>query len=144
MWPPVEESDKWTPVAGKKANEWRGTAIAFRSTYTHVHTTIHDRGCSLVLSNSKHKWGVRSRHIPHHATLDDTQEIIQHWLRSKAMEQSRLVIGLDANEVFLSSETAQYFPRRPAVRGESILHWMTENSLVFLPQELQRPTHFPY
>ena len=140
-----EESDKWTLLAGKKTDEWRGTAIAFRSTYTHAHSSLHLRGCSLVLSNGKHKWGVISGHIPHDATIDETQEILRDWQRSKAMEQSRVVLGLDANEVITFPETAPCFPRGTTARGEAILQWAPENStMVFPHQELHKPTHFPY
>ena len=139
-----QESERWTLVAGKKADEWRGTAIAFSSTYTHAHSTLHLRGCSVVLSNDKHKWGVVSGHIPHHATADETQEILRDWDRAKAMAQSRVVVGLDANEVFTFSETAPYFPRGNTARGEAILQWAAEHSLIFPHQEMHKPTHFPY
>ena len=52
-----DENDPWTLVGGKKAGEWRGTAIAFRSNYNHTATTIHHRACFVVISDGKHTWG---------------------------------------------------------------------------------------
>ena len=128
------ENDAWTLVAGKKAGEWRGRAIAFRSSYTHTATTIHHRACSVVISDGKHKWGIISGHIPHHASLDETQEILQH----------KLVLGLDSGEVFAQSGVTPGFPRGTTARGGAIVHWMAEHSLLFPPQELHKPTHFLY
>ncbi|CAE7757182.1 sac1, partial [Symbiodinium microadriaticum] len=124
------ENDAWTLVAGKKAGEWRGRAIAFRSSYTHTATTIHHRACSVVISDGKHKWGIISGHIPHHATLDETQEILQDWQTSKAMVQPNWSWHWIRARSSLNQASPQAFREAPR-RGEeqSYIGWPSTHSL---------------
>ena len=46
-----DDNGSWTLLAGKKAGEWRGTAIAFKSTFSHSSGTVHNRACSVILSD---------------------------------------------------------------------------------------------
>ncbi|CAE7292357.1 pol [Symbiodinium microadriaticum] len=139
-----DDNGSWTLLAGKKAGEWRGTAVAFKSTFAHSSGTVHHRACSVVLSDGKTTMGVLSGHIPHHATVEETQQILGDWEDSKAMLQHKLIVGMDANEVFHQSENTPGFPKGNTARGEVILQWMAEHSLLFPPQELHKPTYFPY
>ena len=139
-----DDNGNWTLLAGKKAGEWRGTAVAFKSTFAHSAGTVHHRACSVVLSDGKNTMGVISGHIPHHATVEETQQILGDWGDSKAVHQHKLIVGLDANEVFHYSENTPGFPKGNIARGEVIFQWLAEHSLLFPAQELHKPTHFPY
>ena len=139
-----DDNGNWILLAGKKAGEWRGTAVAFKSTFSHSSATVHQRACSVILTDDENTLGVLSGHIPHHATVDETQQILEDWRHSKAVNQRKLVVGMDANEVFHHSDNTPGFPKGNTARGDVILQWTAEHSLLFPPQELHKPTHYPY
>ncbi|CAE7795568.1 CPK2 [Symbiodinium sp. CCMP2592] len=139
-----EDDGTWTVVSGKKAGEWRGTAIAFHSLYSHHNATIHPRGSSIVLQRGTKKLGVICAHVRHHATIDETSTILADLQRSEAHKQQKVVLGLDANEVFSQSESAPAFPKGHTDRGETILEWCANSSFKYPAQELHLPSHFPY
>ena len=139
-----EDDGHWTLISGKKAGEWRGTAVAFSSLFSHNNATIHPRGSSVVLSRGNQKMGVICAHIPHHATMEETSTILADMLHSVAMKQPKLILGLDANEVFSHSDSAPAFPKGHTGRGETILEWCADNLLKFPKQQLHLPSHFPY
>ena len=120
-----DDNGSWTLLAGKKAGEWRETAVAFKSTFAHSSGTVHNRACSVVLSDGKNTMG--------------------DWGDSKAVHQHKLIVGMDANEVFYYSENTPGFPKGNTARGEVILQWLAaEHSLLFPSRELHKPTHYPY
>ena len=131
---------------GRKAGEWRGTGIAFRSLYAHHNATItiHPRGSSVILVRGTQKWGIVCVHVPHHTTIEETSTILADLSNSAAIKQHKLVIGLDANEVFYYSESPPAFPKGHTGRGEVILEWLEEHALQFPEQQLHLPSHFPY
>ena len=59
-----DEGEGWVLVSGKKEDEWRGVALAFRDTFSHSHATVHPRAISLTLSRKGHKLGAICGHIP--------------------------------------------------------------------------------
>ncbi|CAE7889846.1 CPK2, partial [Symbiodinium necroappetens] len=139
-----EDDGHWTLVCGKKAGEWRGTAIAFRSSLTHHSATIHPKGSSVVLSKDNTTFGVICIHVPHHATVDETSTILADFDSCPAMRQHRTIVGMDANEIFSHSESASAFPKGHTGRGETILTWLANGDFRFPEQQLHLPSHFPY
>ncbi|CAE7250880.1 unnamed protein product [Symbiodinium sp. KB8] len=123
-----DDNGNWILLAGKKAGEWRGTAVAFKSTFSHSSATVHQRACSVILTDDENTLGVLSGHIPHHATVDETQQILEDWRHSKAVNQRKLVVGMDANEVFHHSDNTPGFPKGNTARGDVILQWTAEHS----------------
>lgn len=107
-----QDDGHWTLISGKKAGEWRGTAIAFSNVFTHHNATIHPRGCSVVLVRDQQKYGIICAHVPHHATIDETARILSDFGHSRAMKQDKLLVGMDANEVFSHSAKGAHGTRR--------------------------------
>ncbi|CAE7458351.1 unnamed protein product [Symbiodinium natans] len=64
-----------------------------------------------------------------------------HWGEAKACQQAKCIIGLDANEAFHEGNTSQY---GDTGRGDTILNVLAELSFRLPPQELHKPSHFPY
>ena len=81
-----------------------------------------------------------SGHIPHHATIPETNDILTGW--SGHLGMGKLIIGMDANEVFTQPFTTT--ANSSTGRGERVLQWASEHSITFPLQDVNTPTHFPY
>ena len=103
-----DEGEEWVLISGKKEDEWRGVAIAFRDSFSHSQATVHPRAVSVTLSRNGHQLGTLCGHIPHHATVVETATLLADWERARSWAQHRFVIGMDANEVFLPGEDPKF------------------------------------
>ncbi|CAE7205709.1 unnamed protein product [Symbiodinium sp. CCMP2592] len=86
--------------------------------------------------------GAFSIHIPHHATLSITEQILQG-VHNHTTLHNKAVIGMDANETFSSASQNKQIKAATA-RGELLLDWLDEERFYLPPQELQKASHFPY
>ena len=128
---------------GKNSRDWRGTAIAFRSsTAKHTNSALLPGGISTTLTpaNPKHRTRFISGHIPHHATMAQTEELLGGW--HSALTQPKVVVGFDANETFTDPDDQGW--RAHTGRGELVLTTMAEHNLEGSPQDLHTPTYHPY
>ncbi|CAE7238934.1 unnamed protein product [Symbiodinium sp. CCMP2592] len=132
----------WHIIYGRQANEWRGEGIAYQSDLG-----AHERSCcvpggvatSLVLERGK--VGLLSGHIPHHATVQQVDNMIHEWGETATFKHQRLILGMDANETL-----AMASGRLVAATGQgnTVLQWMVEENLYLPDQVLSSPSHFPY
>ena len=134
---------KWTVLAQKGPSEWRGTGIAFHaSSITHVDTpTTSTASVGATLhTTTGGKLHVISAHLPHHATLDQTHQILQAWqTEHPQLQHHPCIIGADWNETFITtSQTAT------TARGEVILDWLSQQNQHMPPQQDDAPSYHPY
>ena len=132
-------------VASKQATEWRGVGVAHQKQLgKHRNSQSFAAGLSTTLCL---KGGTRLQclagHIPHHATIPETQHILTQW--GNHVGPTKLVVGMDANEVFAQphdpfSTSARSFTGR----GECILQWLNDYNITLPLQDISSPTHFPY
>ena len=126
---------------------WGGGGIpqAHRHAYQH---TSHAGGVAIVLHTTLgHKWGTISAHVPHHATTAHTEMLMAQWgeVVAVALRQRRVLVGMDANEQFTPSpHTGNQQARAHTSRAEAILAWHQRMGLRLPPQDLAKPSHFPY
>ncbi|CAE7944187.1 unnamed protein product [Symbiodinium sp. KB8] len=136
------ESDHWQIVYGKVEGEFRGEAIAHRSHHKHQQTTILPGAILTTICTATTRLRVLSGHIPHHATIPQTEDMLQQW--GYALAKHKLVLGVDANETFrppLHNTEGGY---ACTGRGDSILSWMASQDIRLPPQDLSTPTYHPY
>ena len=136
------ESDNWSMVASKQATEWRGVGIAHKKTLGgHRNTHGHTGGITTtLLLKGGTKIRCLSGHIPHHATIPETNVILAGW--GAHLGSDRLVVGMDANEVFTQPFTSA--TNSATGRGECVLQWASEHNITFPLQDITTPTHHPY
>ena len=138
------EDHGWTLVYGKNSREWRGTAVVFRSDFAkHTASALHHGGISTTLSFGGRKHQVRcvSGHIPHHATIAQTEHILGNW--ESALGKRKVVLGVDANETFTDVDDTGW--RAHTGRGETFLTMVAQQcSLQGPQQQLDIPTYHPY
>ena len=137
------EDHGWTLVSGKNSRDWRGTAIAYRSSIAkHTNSTLLPAGIASTLTTYERKHTTRyiAGHIPHHATIAQTEAILGGWLPSLA--GPRVILGVDANEAFTDPDQQGW--RARTGRGELILATLDSHSLHAAPQDLHIPTYHPY
>ncbi|CAE7235511.1 unnamed protein product [Symbiodinium sp. CCMP2592] len=129
-------------IFGKKAEEWRGNAILHTSNLRHSQGKLLPCSISCTLTSDELRLGAFSVHIPHHATLSTTEQILQQ-LYPHLQSHHRAIVGIDANETF---ETAQQRRQTKActARGEMLLEWFEEAECHLPQQALEQPSHFPY
>ena len=81
-----------------------------------------------------------SAHLPHHATLDQTQQLLQTWQDNRPqLHHHPCVIGADWNETFNT-----HLHRATPARGDHVLEWMSTLKQSFPPQQDSAPTFHPY
>ncbi|CAE7737428.1 pol [Symbiodinium sp. CCMP2592] len=101
---------------GKRDSEWRG--------------------------DDKNNIFAMSGHMPHHATLQQAEEITTEW-QQQLHESEKAVLGWDANETFHPGLQPQSH-RSESGRGEQLLVWLVTANLQLPPQKLTEYTFFPY
>ena len=136
------ESQQCQLVFGKCEGEFRGEGVAHRTTHKHQHTVVNTAGIATTLVTQRTTIRVLSGHIPHRATIPQTEAILHGW---GDMLQGRVaVLGMDANETFRPPLAGRPGCYASTGRGEVILEWLLSMSLKFPPQDLATPTYHPY
>ena len=82
-----------------------------------------------------------SGHLPHHATIPETADIINTW-EQQYLWEAKGVLGMDANETFRASANNSILSE--TARGELLLDHLSTGDFKFPLQELDKPTYFPY
>ena len=93
------------PQDGKNSGDcWSGTGVAYHSSFVH-HSSSHLLLCGIAMTPAHKgtKKGFRvlyvlSGRIPHHATIEKSQKILESWRTT--LNKGRVLLGLDANETF--------------------------------------------
>ena len=138
------ESDHWSLVASKQATEWRGVGVAHKKQlggHRNSHAFLAGLSTTLCLKGGT-KLQCLTGHIPHHATIPETQHILAQW--GEHVGPTKLIIGMDANEVFtqpfspLSTSTRSF-----TGRGECILQWLGDNNITLPLQDISFPHTLP-
>ncbi|CAE7382151.1 unnamed protein product, partial [Symbiodinium sp. CCMP2592] len=136
------EHNGWVLVYGKNQGDWRGTGIAYRGAHNkHSNTQLLPAGIATTLTAQDGRRGVRylSGHIPHHATIAQTESILGAW--KGTLSKARVVLGMDANEMFTDRDGQGW--RGHTGRGEVILTAVAHTQLS-TPQSLSTHTYHPY
>ena len=137
------EHEGWVIVCGKGKGDWRGVGIAYQATERrHTNTKLLKVGIATTISSSGGKQGIRylSGHIPHHATVAQTEEIMQSW--ESTMRKAKVVVGMDANEEFTDNDATGL--RSRTARGEAILAATLPMGAAAPPQQLDVASYHPY
>ena len=138
-----KEDHGWVILHGKNKGDWRGTAIAYRSGgLRHTNTKLHPGGIATTLSNIQGTKGTRymAGHIPHHATIAQTELILNAW--GNTMRKAKMVLGFDAKESFTDPDEQGW--RAHTGRGEVILEFLSRQGVQFPKQQLDLPSYHPY
>ena len=138
------ESENWQLVYGKQKYEFRGEGIAHTKAYSHhsstvskaaVHTHIRSKRGTLALR-------ITSGHIPHHATIPQTEAILSTW--EGIHPRGRTILGFDANETFTPPSTGATGCHATTGRGAITLDWLEHAGYTLPPQQLRTPSYYPY
>ena len=135
------ESGDFQMYAGKLQGEWRGTAIAHDSLLQHSRSKLLKAGTCCTLASGKFSMMVLSGHVPHHATLLETEEIFSGW-KHQVTGEGRCMVGLDANESFKPGRGQAVIS--DSARGEFMLGEFVSLGLRLQPQDLHSPSYYPY
>ncbi|CAE7277276.1 unnamed protein product [Symbiodinium sp. CCMP2592] len=135
----------WRMVSGKTDRDWRGVAVAFRTSLgTHSRTSLSRAALSTCIVNGGNiLCGAASYHLPHHATVDQVGVQLAALAEHPAIRESRVFLGVDANETLTARPGGQIAVAHTA-RGDFLLTWMLDHRLRLPPQLLEQPSHFPY
>ena len=137
------EDRGWTLVFGKNSRDWRGTAIAFRSSAAkHTNSMLLPGGITTTLTTNTTRQATQyiAGHIPHHATLAQAEEMLGGWQPTPT--KPRVILGVDANETYTDPDQQGW--RAHTGRGELILATLDSQGFCTPPQELHTPTYHPY
>ena len=133
----------WTVLAHRKESEWRGTGIAFRAPdFTHIDTpTTATASIATTLHTSAGtQIHALSIHLPQHATLEQTPQLIHTWQETHPqLQRHPCIIGADWNETFNTQSQAA-----TTARGETILDWLSQHKQHMPPQRDDVPSYHPY
>ena len=136
------ETDDWQLVFGKIEGEFRGEGIAHHKAYTHHRSKVLTGGVTTQLKHKQTRSIVNalSGHIPHHATIPQTQAILMEW--GETLGTSHLLLGMDANETFAPPIAATAGCYAQTGRGDVILEWTAEHNIT-IPPTTAPPTELP-
>ncbi|CAE7807571.1 unnamed protein product [Symbiodinium sp. CCMP2592] len=134
--------DELQIIFGKRDEDWRGTGIVHTSNLQHTRGKILPCSISCTLTSSGLRIGAFSIHLPHHATLSASEQLLQG-IHAQVQSHSRAVIGIDANETFSEAQQNRQI-KASSARGELLLEWFEEHQCHFPQQEIAEPSHFPY
>ena len=135
------ESQQWQLVFGKCEGEFRGEGVAHRTAHKHQQTTVVTAGIATTLTTQHTQLRVLSGHIPHHATIPQTEAILHGW--GDVLQGRICVLGMDANETFRPALANRPGCYASTGRGELILEWLLSVDLKLPPQDLVTPTYHP-
>eukprot|EP00439_Symbiodinium_sp_Y106_P034658 s5604_g4.t1 len=99
--------------AGKQDSDWRGTGIAHATCMGRSRNKLLQCGTGCLLSDDTNKLYVMSGHIPHHATLLQTEAIVDTW-KQQFDHYEKALLGWDANETFTTGMDAASIRRLAA------------------------------
>ena len=137
------ESDHWQIVYGKIEGEFRGEGVAHRCEHKHQQTTVVPGAILTTLCvTARARLRVLSGHIPHHATIPQTEDMLHRW--GELLGGGKVVLGMDANETFKPPLHCTEGGYACTGRGETVLGWMASHDLRMPPQQLHIPTYHPY
>ena len=128
---------------GKGTEDWRGNAVVHTTNPRHSRGKVLPSAVSCILSSGELRFGAVSLHIPHHATLSHTEQILQQLQPHADTTHKAVLLGVDANETFSAANLSKQVKASTA-RGELLLHWFEERELYFPQQAIHLPSHFPY
>ena len=129
-------------IFGKVSEDWRGNAVVHTTNLQHTRGKVLPSAITCVLSCDELRFSAISLHIPHHATLSQTEQILQQ-VQPHCHTTHKAVLGIDANETFSKASSRKQIKATTA-RGETLLHWFEEQNLHFPEQAFHLPSHFPY
>ena len=137
------ESDHWQIVYGKIEGEFRGEGVAHRCEHKHQQTTVAPGAIlTTICVTVRARLRVLSGHIPHHATIPQTEDMLYRW--GELLGEGKVVLGMDANETFKPPLHCTEGGYACTGRGEAVLGWMASHDLRMPPQQLHIPTYHPY
>ncbi|CAE7898818.1 unnamed protein product, partial [Symbiodinium necroappetens] len=110
--------------AGKLEADWRGTGIAHTGDVLRTSCKMLRGACSCALRYEDLKFLATSAHVPHHATIEATDEILDS-LSQQLRHVHKAVLGVDANETFHQATDGK------AAHGDP-------------EQMIHKSSHFPY
>ena len=136
-----ESSAKWQLLGHRQEDEWRGVGIAY-DTKVFKHSTPWHRANAYKakFTTGDFTFVGMSVHVPHHATLDQTNELLSECYNGICASDKYLV-GMDANEEFKQRQVGTV---ARTARGEAILLATSGAGGKLPPQDMDKPTHFPY
>ena len=100
------ESDSWQIVFGKMKGEFRGEGVAHTTTFSHHRSKVLPGAVTTQLRSKQGNLActVIAGHIPHHATIAQTEAMLSGW--GDATHTRRAILGFDANETFTTPPMA--------------------------------------
>ncbi|CAE7712228.1 pol [Symbiodinium sp. CCMP2592] len=137
----THELDDIQMIAGKRTDDWRGTAIAHTADMQHNRHKLLDHANCAVICMNKLRVTVTSGHIPHHCTVIECCGILENW-KQHVQGDRKIVIGMDANETFKAGHETDVLS--DSARGELILTWWMALKGDFPIQQLAKPSYYPY
>ena len=129
-------------VFGKGPEDWRGNAVVHSSDFAHTRGKILPCAVSCVLTSECLRIGAFSVHVPHHATLSVTEQLLQQ-LDPYIVIFNKGVLGVDANESFSKAAQNKQIKAHTA-RGERLVECFEAHGMYLPEQALQKPSYFPY
>ena len=134
-------SAQWQLLGHRQHEEWRGVGIAYNTTiFTHTEPQHRANAYSCSLHTGGTSFTGISLHVPHHATVDQTNELLSDSLE-RIQSGAKMIVGMDANEEFQERTVGTV---AQTARGEAILFAVADVEGKFPPQSMTEPSHFPY
>ena len=115
-------------TAAEQQGDWRGTAILYEHhTMKHTNTKLLPTGIATTLTGIQSRRGIRyfAGHIPHHAIISQTEQILGAW--GPTMRKARVLLGFDANEALADPDDQGW--RARTGRGEVILDALAKHGM---------------
>ena len=113
-----ESSAKWQLLGHRQEEEWRGVGIAYDiNVFKHSAPWHRANTYKAKLTTGDFTFVGMSVHVPHHATVDQTNELLSecyHGFRAG----DKVIVGMDANEEFKQRQVGTV---ARTARGEAIL-----------------------
>ena len=134
-------SARWQLLGHRQHEEWRGVGIAYDTmTFTHTEPQYRANAYSCSVHTGRTSFVAISLHVPHHATVDQTNELLTVSLE-RIQFGAKMIVGMDANEEFQERTVGTV---AQSARGEVILAAVADVEGRFPPQSMAEPSHFPY
>ena len=137
-----ESSAKWQLLGHRQEEEeWRGVGIAYDiNVFKHSAPWHRANAYKAKLTTGNFTFIGMSVHVPHHATTDQTNELLSDCYDG-IHTGDKVIVGMDANEEFKQRQVGTV---ARTARGEAILLATSGVGGKFPPQDMDKPTHFPY
>ena len=136
-------SAQWQLLGHRQHEEWRGVGIAYDTMiFTHTEPQHRANAYSCSLHTGGTSFTAISLHVPRHATVDQTNELLSVSL-GRIQSGVKMIVGMDANEEFQERTVGTV---AQTARGEAILFAVADVAVEgrFPPQSMAEPSHFPY